>query len=82
MNNENSKKKPFFASFLEKQIKDPETIQGGNIISSPDSDVITAPSIDNVTRPVFDNVTAPSKDLLVTMKYPSDNDESGELEAF
>ncbi|WP_080780036.1 microviridin/marinostatin family tricyclic proteinase inhibitor [Chryseobacterium phocaeense] len=76
MTDQNSKKKPFFASFLEKQIQDPEKVQGGGPITTPDTDIITAPSIDNVTRPVFDNVTTPSKDLLVTMKYPSDGDES------
>ncbi|REC74658.1 serine endopeptidase [Chryseobacterium elymi] len=75
MKDENSKKKPFFASFLEKQIKDPETIQGGGTITTPEIDIITAPSVDNITRPVFDNVTTPSKDLLVTMKYPSDGDD-------
>ncbi|SHG61880.1 Serine endopeptidase inhibitors [Chryseobacterium oranimense] len=75
MKDENSKKKPFFASFLEKQVKDPETIQGGGIISNTDNDVVTAPSIDNVTAQIFDHVTHPSKDLLVTMKYPSDGDD-------
>lgn len=75
MKDENSKKKPFFASFLEKQIKDPETIQGGGIISNTDNDVVTTPSIDNVTAQIFDHVTHPSKDLLVTMKYPSDGDD-------
>ncbi|MGN7759372.1 microviridin/marinostatin family tricyclic proteinase inhibitor [Chryseobacterium sp. 22532] len=29
----------------------------------------------NVTAQVFDHVTFPSKDLLVTMKYPSDGDD-------
>ncbi|KFF25481.1 microviridin/marinostatin family tricyclic proteinase inhibitor [Chryseobacterium vrystaatense] len=76
MKNENSKKKPFFASFLEKQIQDPEKVQGGGIITTPEIDVITLPSIDNVTRPLLDNATNPSRDLLVTMKYPSDGDES------
>ncbi|KFF02343.1 microviridin/marinostatin family tricyclic proteinase inhibitor [Chryseobacterium luteum] len=77
MKDENSKKKPFFASFLEKQIKDPETVQGGASISTnADNDIVTAPSVDNVTAQIFDHVTAPSKDLLVTMKYPSDGDDS------
>ncbi|HCA06662.1 MULTISPECIES: microviridin/marinostatin family tricyclic proteinase inhibitor [unclassified Chryseobacterium] len=75
MQDENSKKKPFFASFLEKQIKDPETIQGGGIITNTDNDIITIPSRDNVTAQIFDHVTTPNKDLLVTMKYPSDGDE-------
>jgi hypothetical protein len=34
MENKNSKKKPFFASFLEKQIKDPETVKGEEQILS------------------------------------------------
>ncbi|KFF18629.1 microviridin/marinostatin family tricyclic proteinase inhibitor [Chryseobacterium sp. JM1] len=76
MQDENSKKKPFFASFLEKQIKDPETIQGGaGIITDMDNDVVTIPSKDNVTAQIFDHVTSPNKDLLVTMKYPSDGDD-------
>ncbi|HAO28364.1 MAG TPA: serine endopeptidase, partial [Chryseobacterium indologenes] len=33
MENKNSKKKPFFATFLEKQIKDPETVKGGSTIT-------------------------------------------------
>ncbi|AZA49131.1 serine endopeptidase [Chryseobacterium carnipullorum] len=77
MKDENSKKKPFFASFLEKQIKDPETVQGGGgVITNTDNDIITAPSVDNVTAQIFDHVTSPNKDLLVTMKYPSDGDDS------
>ncbi|KMQ64286.1 serine endopeptidase [Chryseobacterium angstadtii] len=75
MKDQNSKKKPFFASFLEKQIKDPETIQGGGVITNTDNDVITLPSRDNATAQILDHVTSPNKDLLVTMKYPSDGDE-------
>jgi hypothetical protein len=52
-------KKPFFASFLEKQIQDPEKVKGG---------AVTSISLDNVTKPGGDHVT---------LKYPSDNDESG-----
>lgn len=58
MKDENSNKKPFFASFLEKQIKDPETVQGGG---STDNGIITAPSVDNVTAQVFDHVTCQAK---------------------
>jgi len=61
-------KKPFFASFLEKQIQDPETIQGG--IAS----ATTAPLVDASTAPVMDTVTRPGGDH-VTLKYPSDGDE-------
>lgn len=67
MKDKNSKKKPFFASFLEKQLKDPETVKGGGIITIPERDVIT--------KPVVDNVTSPQDDLMVTMKYPSDGDD-------
>lgn len=59
MKNKDSKKKPFFASFLEKQLKDPETIKGGTTI----------------TKPVIDSVTSPEKDMDHTMKYPSDGDD-------
>lgn len=58
-------KKPFFASFLEKQIQDPETVKGG---------AITSVLVDNVTSALHDNVTKPGGDN-VTMKYPSDGDE-------
>ncbi|MCJ7935094.1 MAG: microviridin/marinostatin family tricyclic proteinase inhibitor [Chryseobacterium sp.] len=67
MNNKNSKKKPFFASFLEKQLKDPETVKGGGDITIPERDVITKPSLDIVT--------SPKDDMMHTMKYPSDGDD-------
>nr|WP_315029611.1 microviridin/marinostatin family tricyclic proteinase inhibitor [uncultured Chryseobacterium sp.] len=67
MKSNNSKKKPFFASFLEKQIKDPETVKGGLEITIPERDAITTPLIDTVT--------SPKSDLQHTMKYPSDGDE-------
>lgn len=79
MEKKNSKK-PFFASFLEKQINDPEKIQGGGI-TTPTTDVLTVPQRDVVTTsPFLDNATTPLRDQVVTMKYPSDSDESGELE--
>lgn len=59
MKNKNSKKKPFFASFLEKQLKDPEKIKGGTDITIPEKDA--------VTKPIYD--------VAHTMKYPSDGDE-------
>ncbi|MBV8325734.1 microviridin/marinostatin family tricyclic proteinase inhibitor [Chryseobacterium sp.] len=67
MENKNSKKKPFFASFLEKQIKDPETVKGGTDITIPERDV--------VTKPIVDNVTSATGDMEHTMKYPSDGDD-------
>jgi len=67
---ENKKsKKPFFASFLEKQIQDPEKIKGG-------SETSTGLLKDNVTSPPGDNLTKPGEDT-VSMKYPSDSDEGG-----
>lgn len=71
MENKNSKKKPFFATFLEKQLKDPETIKGGTDITIPERDVITKPSLDTVT--------SPKTDLEQTMKYPSDGDDDAIL---
>lgn len=67
MKKKNSKK-PFFASFLEKQIQDPETVQGGT------TSITTAPLVDASTAPVMDTVTRPGGDH-VTLKYPSDGDE-------
>ncbi|SIS54662.1 Serine endopeptidase inhibitors [Chryseobacterium ureilyticum] len=72
MENKNSKKKPFFAAFLEKQIKDPETVKGG-------TDIITIPERDVITKPSVDTVTSPSTDLEHTMKYPSDGDDDAIL---
>lgn len=65
---EKKSKKPFFASFLEKQIEDPEKIKGG---------AVTSVLVDNVTSALKDNVTKPGSDN-VTMKYPSDSDENGD----
>ncbi|MDQ1805126.1 MULTISPECIES: microviridin/marinostatin family tricyclic proteinase inhibitor [Chryseobacterium] len=73
-------KKPFFASFLEKQIQEPEKVTGGGeIITSPNSDNITIPSKDNITSVLVDNVTTVRNDN-VTLKYPSDSDEGGPLD--
>ncbi|MFC7346164.1 microviridin/marinostatin family tricyclic proteinase inhibitor [Chryseobacterium zhengzhouense] len=57
-------KKPFFASFLENQIKDTKAVKGGASASG-----ITVPTKDTVTKPAYDGQQ--------TMKYPSDGDESG-----
>lgn len=65
-------KKPFFASFLEKQINNPEKVKGGSgNITTALEDSITTALQDNVTKPGYDNVT---------MKYPSDGDEGVELQ--
>ncbi|MEC3875904.1 microviridin/marinostatin family tricyclic proteinase inhibitor [Chryseobacterium salviniae] len=72
MKNKNSKKKPFFASFLEKQLQDPDKIKGGG--------EITDIRLDNVeTSKTGDIVTKPIYDLAQTMKYPSDGDEDATL---
>ena len=74
MENKNSKKKPFFASFLEKQVKDPETITGGGLTSAA-ADQITSVIKDHITTTELeDSITKPNNDN-VTMKYPSDGDE-------
>ncbi|MDR2238534.1 MAG: microviridin/marinostatin family tricyclic proteinase inhibitor [Chryseobacterium sp.] len=79
MERKNSKK-PFFASFLEKQIQDPEKIQGGGI-TSPSVDMVTLPTKDQLTSSTLDSVTLPIRDNVVTMKHPSDSDEAGELDS-
>ncbi len=65
MNNKNSKKKPFFASFLEKQISEPQKIKGGD-----GTGIITKPTVDTVTKPI--------NDMAQTMKYPSDGDDDSQ----
>ncbi|MCJ7935093.1 MAG: microviridin/marinostatin family tricyclic proteinase inhibitor [Chryseobacterium sp.] len=78
MENKNSKKKPFFATFLEKQLKDPETVKGG-AITSVLVDNVTSVIKDNITTSALeDSVTTQSNDN-VTMKYPSDGDEAGDV---
>jgi hypothetical protein len=41
MKNKDSKKKPFFASFLEKQLQDPEKIKGGADVTIASQDTVT-----------------------------------------
>lgn len=72
---ENSKKKPFFASFLERQVQDPEKVKGGSgTVTSALQDNTTGALKDSVTSALADNITKPGSDH-VTMKYPSDGDE-------
>lgn len=70
MKNKNLKK-PFFASFLEKQIQDSQTVKGGAITTALQDSPTTSVLRDTVTNRQNDQVT---------LKYPSDSDESGELE--
>jgi hypothetical protein len=69
MKNKNSKKQPFFASFLEKQLQDPEKIKGGTdvTIATQDGPIISSKTADAVTKPMYD--------MVQTMKYPSDGDD-------
>ncbi|MEC3875903.1 microviridin/marinostatin family tricyclic proteinase inhibitor [Chryseobacterium salviniae] len=69
MKNKNLKKKPFFASFLEKQLQDPEKIKGGGdiTIATQDGPITTSKTADTVTKPIYD--------MAHTMKYPSDGDD-------
>jgi hypothetical protein len=78
---ENKKsKKPFFASFLEKQIQDPEKVKGGTSpITSVLADEVTDSQKDNVTGVLRDNATSPTLDA-VTMRYPSDSDSAQDLD--
>jgi len=76
MKNKDSKKEPFFAAFLEKQLQDPEKIQGGGVSTSL-KDVVTSPLGDTLTLKTLDNGTTPAADTPVTLKYPSDSDEGG-----
>jgi hypothetical protein len=77
---ENKKsKKPFFASFLEKQIQDPEKVKGGTSpITSVLADEVTDTQKDNVTGVLRDSATSPGLDA-VTMRYPSDSDSAQDL---
>lgn len=62
-------KKPFFAKFLENQVSEDaaSAVQGGG------NTTLKYPSDSEDSYPT----TKPSKDVVVTMKYPSDDDEGG-----
>lgn len=55
--------KPFFAKFLENQMKETDKVKGG-------AGDFTSPSKDLIVKP-----TKPTLDTHHTMKYPSDGDE-------
>ncbi|AKK71464.1 serine endopeptidase [Chryseobacterium sp. P1-3] len=78
MKNGNSKKKPFFATFLEKQIKDPETVKGGDATSVLLDDVTSVIKDSITTSALEDSVSRPGSEN-VTMKFPSDSDEAGDV---
>ncbi|KPH11013.1 MULTISPECIES: microviridin/marinostatin family tricyclic proteinase inhibitor [Chryseobacterium] len=65
MKNKDSKKKPFFASFLEKQLKEPQKVKGGTDITIPERDSVYSPG----------PVTMKPTDMAYTQKYPSDGDD-------
>jgi len=87
--NNEEKRKPFFAEFLENQVSEEQTrsIQGGDTVTSviPDqaqtmkypSDQEDNPQTKKYPSDCEDDTTKPAADLYQTMKYPSDNDESG-----
>lgn len=58
-------KKPFFAGFLEKQIDDKNSVEGGN--GTVATNISTNLKLDAPTKPTYD--------IYQTMKYPSDGDE-------
>ncbi|MFT5823312.1 MAG: hypothetical protein ACI8ZM_004573 [Crocinitomix sp.] len=58
----NQKQVPFFAKFLEKQVKEDKDLKGGKI---------TKPAFDLVQTMKYPS----DSDEHVTMKYPSDSDE-------
>jgi len=72
-----SKKKPFFANFLENQLSNQETtaLQGGATSTLSDSAQTLKYPSDSEDGP--GGQTKPALDTVVTMKYPSDDDESG-----
>ena len=65
MNKQQEKKQPFFARFMEAQIKDTPEVHGGQGSLKPS--LSTSALRDKVTKPQFD--------MEHTMKYPSDGDE-------
>jgi len=69
MKNEQDQRQPFFAQFLEDQIKEEPSAAGG------EGAHLTQPIVDNVTIPERDSVTKPSSDMAQTLKYPSDGDD-------
>lgn len=68
MKDEKALKQPFFAQFLEDQLKEEVQAEGGE-------GSLTHPVADNITIPERDAVTKPAYDMAQTMKYPSDGDD-------
>lgn len=73
-----SKKKPFFANFLENQLSNQEStaLQGGNV-TKPSADSVVTLKYPSDGEDGPGQPTKPALDTVVTMKYPSDDDESG-----
>ena len=74
-----SKKKPFFANFLENQLSNQETtaLQGGAATTGVLSDSAQTMKYPSDSEDGPGGSTKPALDVVVTMKYPSDDDESG-----
>jgi hypothetical protein len=82
MKKNETRQKPFFAAFLENQLKAQQSqhVQGG------DGPVVTGALSDQAQTMKYpsdqeDNpgTTNPDWDCVLTMKYPSDNDEDNEI---
>ena len=66
-------KQPFFAQFLESQVKNlAGEVEGGQGGKQSLTSIVT----DSITNPSFDAATSPAKDGHQTMKYPSDGDDT------
>ncbi|WP_118972683.1 microviridin/marinostatin family tricyclic proteinase inhibitor [Taibaiella koreensis] len=77
MKKEQGLAKPFFAGFLENQLKKPSetAVQGGQTLKFP-SDLEEAQT-NKYPSDQEDDVTKPAADIRHTDKYPSDGDEDG-----
>lgn len=72
---QNELKKPFFAAFLENQVKENEArrIQGGATATSVATDMAETQKYPSDQE---DGITNVDWDCILTQKYPSDNDEA------
>jgi len=82
--NNEEKRKPFFAEFLENQMGEEQArkTQGGDnpyVTLKYPSDEEDNPVTLKYPSDKEDDTTKPAADQLHTLKYPSDNDESGPI---